>query len=533
MRRNSCVLAQRLCVLSVVIALASAVPLSAADPEPTKTEVKATEEKFEQLLERPINVDFTETPLTEVVEFLHDLTGSNLLIDRTALAEAGVADDTPITIKAKGVRLRAVLHRILSEHSLTFAIRDEALLVTTLDGANSLLATKIHPAKDILPDVAEDELADHVTLLKTAVQSLDQAAWDDVGGPASASVYRRQLVINAATEMQHKVHGLLTLLRAARPQNAAGPLPLVLRDESPQEKQVRSKLDLPADADFQEVPLTEVVAFLSDRFGVNISIDRTALTNAGIAADTPVTLKVGKMSLRSLLGHILRGVKLAYHIEDDMLVVTTPDTQLSLAVYPIGDLETLTPGGHPAGQGLGLPQTGAEDLVAMITSQIAPSSWEDVGGAGSIHVLCTPPVLVVRQTEGGHQALQDLLTQLRGKAPAGPPAASRPVEKVYVLVNLGGLMAFGREEKPAPMPTADELAKVIQELIEPGSWKEGAVYVKPLTGRLIVKHHPATQRRIEKLLSELNVILVSPTGGPFGGVPGGVGFGGGLGGVAP
>ena len=52
-------------------------------------------------------------------------------------------------------------------------------------------------------------------------------------------------------------------------------------------------------------------------------------------------------------------------------------------------------------------------LIELVTSTIAPESWDEVGGVGSIKPFPTNLTLVVSQTQENHEAIADLLKQLR------------------------------------------------------------------------------------------------------------------------
>jgi len=54
-----------------------------------------------------------------------------------------------------------------------------------------------------------------------------------------------------------------------------------------------------------------------------------------------------------------------------------------------------------------------DTLIDLITATIAPTTWDDVGGEGSIQGFPTNLSLVVSQTQDVHQQIADLLVQLR------------------------------------------------------------------------------------------------------------------------
>jgi general secretion pathway protein D len=54
-----------------------------------------------------------------------------------------------------------------------------------------------------------------------------------------------------------------------------------------------------------------------------------------------------------------------------------------------------------------------DSLIQLITTTIAPQSWDDVGGPGSVESFDTNLSLVVSQTQDVHEQIADLLEQLR------------------------------------------------------------------------------------------------------------------------
>ncbi len=75
---------------------------------------------------------------------------------------------------------------------------------------------------------------------------------------------------------------------------------------------------------------------------------------------------------------------------------------------------TPTPGGFggPGGAGGGT-QADFDSLIELITSTIDPTTWDSVGGTGSIAKFETNLSLVISQTQEVHEKIVDLLEQLR------------------------------------------------------------------------------------------------------------------------
>jgi len=71
-----------------------------------------------------------------------------------------------------------------------------------------------------------------------------------------------------------------------------------------------------------------------------------------------------------------------------------------------------TGSGGPGGMGGGV-QADFDSLIELITSTIAPQSWDEVGGRGSVQPFETNLSLVISQTQQVHEQIADLLEQLR------------------------------------------------------------------------------------------------------------------------
>ena len=89
--------------------------------------------------------------------------------------------------------------------------------------------------------------------------------------------------------------------------------------------------------------------------------------------------------------------------------------QVATASHPAGGRRhaAVPPGGAgPGGLGGGA-QADFDSLIDLITSTIKPTSWDEVGGPGSIRPFETNLSLVVSQTQEVHEEIVDLLEQLR------------------------------------------------------------------------------------------------------------------------
>ena len=81
-------------------------------------------------------------------------------------------------------------------------------------------------------------------------------------------------------------------------------------------------------------------------------------------------------------------------------------------MMPTGSASPQPLGFGPGGLGGGA-QADFDSLIDLITATIAPDTWDDVGGDGSIQGFPTNLSLVVSQTQEVHEQIADLLDQLR------------------------------------------------------------------------------------------------------------------------
>jgi hypothetical protein len=231
------------------------------------------------------------------------------------------------------------------------------------------------------------------------------------------------------------------------PPTAAVPMlaensPIDLAHKSAAEKGIAAALDSPAQLEFLKMPLTGVAAYLKDHYHIEIQLDTKALGDAGLGPDTPITKTVKGVSLRSALRMMLRELGLTYVVQNEVLLITTPEeaeNRLETKTYPIGDL--VLPAGASKDE-----EADFDSLIDLIKSTVKPTTWDDVGGPGSIAPFENGLSLVISQTQEVHEEVQAVLEQMR-KATREPgvkgrlPFKHRPKSKDGVGVQgVGGMM---------------------------------------------------------------------------------------------
>jgi hypothetical protein len=186
----------------------------------------------------------------------------------------------------------------------------------------------------------------------------------------------------------------------------------------------------PIQLDFNKAPLQDVIDYLKTTKNIEIQLDRRVLEDSGITSDTPVTINVKGVSLKSALGLMLHDMQpeLSYMVTNEVLLITTPDAvedELITRVYPVGDL-TACRDEHDA------PWDDYDTLIDVVVKSTGKSNTYGNTPPGSIKggTFGTAKVLIVNQNRNVHEEIADLLTKIREIAKnnpnAGTPRRSRP-----------------------------------------------------------------------------------------------------------
>ena len=204
---------------------------SASDPvrQAKQTPHIAAAIRIEKELLKKTNCDFDETPLADAVEIIGDEhRGIPVVVDAAALDLAGIsASDATVTTSLSGVSLRSALRLMLKSLDLTYIVKDEVLLITTIEEAEQQLKTEIYPVVDLICGDSSETVARSVDMLTDlVVTTVSPESWEEVGGTGSLSCYRGQMVVAQTGEVHERVVELLAKLRKSIKQHGGLDLPL-------------------------------------------------------------------------------------------------------------------------------------------------------------------------------------------------------------------------------------------------------------------------------------------------------------------
>jgi hypothetical protein len=118
----------------------------------TPTKFAWANEPIARTLDRKADIEFTNAPLTEVVESLKKLTKLEIQLDAKALADVNINSDMPLTFSAKNVTLRNALKLMLRSlpAELTWIAKDNVLIITTQEVADANMEVRVYAVQDLV-----------------------------------------------------------------------------------------------------------------------------------------------------------------------------------------------------------------------------------------------------------------------------------------------------------------------------------------------------------------------------------------------
>jgi general secretion pathway protein D len=187
-----------------------------------------------------------------------------------------------------------------------------------------------------------------------------------------------------------------------------------------------------------EAPLHQLVESLGAALDAPVVLSVKKLEEAAINLETPLTYRLKNVKLQAGLRFVLDEIGLTYLVVDDAIVITTPEdagSRLITRVYDCRELMKLPspvkkvarPRAPTQGNGIGTseipaaePEKGKEvgpdggyditDLVRLIQTTVAPDTWDEVGGPGSMADF--KGLVTVSQTQDVHDQVEKLLNML-------------------------------------------------------------------------------------------------------------------------
>lgn len=275
--------------------------------------------------------------------------------------------------------------------------------------------------------------------------------------------------------------------------------------------------------DFTDTPLEEVVNLLQEEYGIPIQIDGAALEETGLDLSEPVTINLHNVSLRSALRLMLKKLNLTYIIQDEVLLITTPDeaeSQLLTCVYNIrGFVEDTS-------------DKSIDSLIDTIASCVSRETWKENGGTEAEIRALKPGMLVISQTQAVHEEIASLLNAVRDMRDThehGDHGDAAPAAGAEGVVTRSYVLQINQAEDLDKL--RDQVRELIVQSIPDEQWDgrltDGqSVMLTVLGDRVVVRHKPSVQDAVQAVVVDSGVATPVSTevsnqrggrGGGFGG----------------
>lgn len=493
-----------------IIGEADAKPPAAAKP-PMKTADKhppgktspakelSAEERIEQALATRVDLDFKKTSLADIAAWIRKQHGIEVSIDHKSITDSGIdPDNLTFSLSLKQISLGAALRHLLRSEVLVAEPDEQELRITTHDRAATMLTTRTYDVGDLaryryLNGRVE---RDAILLVDFITSQCAPETWDAVGRWGSIQEFGDAIVVSQTRGVHQEIEKLLATLRATIKRQKAGDYTSV-NLSAPEEGDARviAALERNVDIEVEKMSLSAFAKLVSELAGVNVLIDHQSLAGYEMTDKMEVSGRAKNIPLKELLRIVLRQVDLTYYIQNEILLITTADKASSIPlglILPVGDFVAR---GERS-------DWSEEDLIEFITSTFAPSTWDAVGGSGSIGYEAAWQMIFISQTPEVIEQILEFLPKWRAMRAAQDrwlaefaSPADRVELRVYDIAAVGG----------AEAKSGEQFTRQLRELVEPKNWTEGGAYLRCVGDRLIVRHRPRVQEKVRLWIAEMSV----------------------------
>ena len=199
----------------------------------TATKLTVKEKEILKALGSEITVNFKDSKLVDVLEYLKTRLDLNILIDHEALKDAEISYDTPITLNLKKVAARTVLRKLFADLGMTYVVKDESIYVVSAQKARELMVVRSYYVADLLASMgavgmhseasslplapalpagqplqaAVQAVQNANTLIEIIKTSVDAQTWRDNGGAGTITFHAPSLSL--IIKQSAEVHALL------------------------------------------------------------------------------------------------------------------------------------------------------------------------------------------------------------------------------------------------------------------------------------------------------------------------------------
>lgn len=221
-------------------------------------------------------------------------------------------------------------------------------------------------------------------------------------------------------------------------------------EETELEQRVYQALEQTGSLDFEEMPLSGLIDYLREVTKLDFVIDRKSLEVGGVSAEVPVTIQTKAVTYKSALKLLLDQHDLTWILRGGAVFITTKaeaENLLAIKIYDVRDLVSEGPSG----------EIELQSLVRVLTSCVAPTTWDEVGGPGSVMEYRGPHVraIVIGQTREVHDEIASLFASMR-KLGKRTPAEQRTIPSRAAMKRMNSSTRRGGLESARTYAAAPE-----------------------------------------------------------------------------
>ncbi len=176
---------------AVLLAGTLATPSWADDADDVKAKI------LNRLENTKISLDFNDTSLEEVIDFLHEVTNINFVLSKD-VREKAKNGELKVDVKLSELQLKAALRLVLSMHDLTAVYRNGVVVIETKEERGSEVAMKMYDVKDLMMKI-EDFPAPTMELKSSDEEPMGITIGPDDGGHPFGTVEELVGIIRNAT----------------------------------------------------------------------------------------------------------------------------------------------------------------------------------------------------------------------------------------------------------------------------------------------------------------------------------------------
>jgi hypothetical protein len=222
---------------------------------------------------------------------------------------------------------------------------------------------------------------------------------------------------------------------------AGDPFVTVGELQSDKDRLAREALATEIDAEFADVPLREAVNYVGQVLDLQTYLDMQGIADEGVDGETPVALNLRQIPGEMVLDLILSPYNLAYTIRSGVVIVTKRDKaeEIEVRVYRVDAVDLI-------------------ELSELVTTMIAPESWDEIGGRGNIRAY--HGALVVAQSPRVHDGIAKFLEDLKAALPEGAALTgkTKPVDGDRIEIKSAKKRPLTKgDEDPFGAPTKEPL----------------------------------------------------------------------------